>query len=143
MILLVAVSTAQQPNDQCSICGAGVSIESYNYTTQFHNLDDNTTRDVLINGYTCFKVEKDATSGSFYNTTCYIIQQAAQTTLDCNCGQFDPPTAIQNPPTAPSPQDPSTAPTTAPPATSTAAVGAFLGYSMAGVVFVATASGLA
>ena len=138
LLILLAFSTAQQQNDQCSICGQGVSIESYNYTTQFHNLDENTTRDVLINGYTCSKVEQDASSGSFYNATCYIIQEAAQATLDCNCGQFEPPTAIQNPPTAPSPpQDLPTAPTTAPPASSTA-VGAIVGYSIAGVVFVAT-----
>ena len=144
LLILLAFSTdaQQQQNDHCSICGAGVSIDSYNYTTQFHNVEENTTRDVLINGYTCSKVEQDATSGSFYNTTCYIIQEAAQATLDCNCGQFEPPTAIQNPPTAPSPQDLPTAPTTAPQASSTA-VGVILGYSIAGMVFAATASCLA
>ena len=143
LLILLAFSTAQQPNDQCSICGEGVSIESPYNTTKVQYVDENTTLEVLIYAYTCSKVVSDASSGSSNNTTCYIFQEATQATLDCNCSQFIlPPTALENPPTAPSPQDPSTAPTTAPRATSAAAVRAILGYSMAGVVFVATASGL-
>jgi hypothetical protein len=128
LILLVAFSTAQQQNDQCSICGEGVSIESPYITTQVQYVDENTTLEVLIYAYTCSKVEQDASSGSSNtgssnSTTCYIFQEAAQATLNCNCTQFVlPPTALGNPPAAPSPQDPSTAPSTAPPALSAADV---------------------
>ena len=122
---------AQEQNDQCTICDQGVSIESYNYTMEVHHLDDNTTSDVLMLVYTCSKVEQDAISGSLYNTTCYLSQEATQATVDCICAQLVAPTAPQQQHSSP------TAPSTAPPASSTA-VGTILGYSIAGVVFMAT-----
>jgi hypothetical protein len=144
ILLALSTDTQQQQNDQCTICGQGVSIESPYNTTQVQYIDENTTLVLLIYAYTCSKVAQDASSGSSNNATCYIFQEAAQATLDCNCSQFVlPPTALENPPTAPPPPQDllPTAPTTAPLASSTA-VGAILGYGIAGVVFVAIASGL-
>ena len=128
LAILVISSTAQHQNDDdpCATCGKGVSIESYNYTTQVHHLDDGTITDMLVTVHNCSRAVQDTTragsSSSFHNTTCSLFQYSIQDPLDCTCSNatsevapFAPqpsPTALF-PPTAPIVQLP-TAPSTAP-----------------------------
>jgi hypothetical protein len=142
-------STAQQQlpinDDPCSICGKGVSLESYNYTTEVHHLDDNTITDMLVVITLCSKVVQDSRAASFHNNTCSIFQDSLQDALDCTCSNATSevaPFAPQQAPTAlfppTTPQQLPTAPSTAPLPASTG-TGPIIGYySIAAMLVVGT-----
>lgn len=142
-------TTAQQQDEDywCSFCYlGGVSIESYNYTTKVDNVED-----VAVHSNICARVDN---SSSLYNTTCYTVEAFGSATMDCSCTPIvpSPPTAPQQPfttaPFTPSvfvvtPFTPSAftpPPFTAPPVPPSTGMRAIIGYSVAGAVFLATAS---
>jgi hypothetical protein len=149
LLILVAIldrffiAAQQQDSDYwCSMCaGPGVAIESYNYTpspTQevpFFVEDANSTH-IMVYTNICHGVDD---LSFVFNSTCYELREdSGLAQLDCTCNRIQVSAPPSLPPTAAPQQQPFTV--SLPPS---AGAGAIVGYSIAGLVFWATASSLA